>query len=121
MKKIVTFTIIAILAFSSKIYSNELLGFYITKPEIFPGFHKPYSEPVKKAIERMTWKMQITDKNIFIWIKKNSDPLVIPYIKDGKYLLGTNQETEIKLFMPFYVENNYTIHGNNTVFYKTNE
>jgi hypothetical protein len=121
MKNIVTFTAIAILAFSSNIYSNELIGFYITKPEKVLGFHKPYPEPVKIAIERMTWKMQITDKDIFIWIKKNSDPLVIPYVKDGKYLLGTNQEAEVKVFMPFYVENNQTIHGNFTVFYKTNE
>ena len=121
MKKIFTFSIIVILVVSSKIHANELLGFYTTKPEIFPGFHKPYPETVKKAIERMTWKMQITDKNIFIWIENNSDPLVIPYIKDGKYLLGTNKETEVKVFMPFYVENNHTVHGNNTVFFKTND
>ncbi len=109
------------LAISSNIYANELMGIYTTKPEIYPGFEKPYSEPVKKAIDRMTWKMKVTDKDIIIWIKKDTDPMVISYIKDGKYLLGTNLNFGVKVFMPFYVENNKTIHGNNTIFYKINE
>ena len=121
MKKTITLIIIVFSAISSQLYANDLLGAYTTKPEIFPGFDKPHSEVVKKAIERMTWKMQITDKEISIWIIPNSDPLVIPYIKDGKYLLGTNLESDVKVFVPFYVENNQTIHGNNTVFFKTNE
>ena len=121
MKKIITLAIIILSVISSQLYANELLGVYTTKPEIFPGFDKPYPEVVKKAIERMTWKMKITDKEISIWIKPNSEPLVFPYITDGRYLLGTNMESEVKVFMPFYVENNQRIHGNNTVFYKINE
>ena len=53
--------------------------------------------------------------------KKNSDPLVIPYVKDGKYLLGTNQDSEVKAFVPFYVDNYQTIQGFRTVFYKINK
>ena len=121
VKKIITLIIIGILAFSSKIYANEIIGFYTTKPEIFPGFKKPYSESVKKVIERLTWKMEITDKDILIWIERNSDPIDISYKRDGNYLLGVTMKSGIKVFSPFYVENNQTIHGNNTVFYKTNK
>ena len=121
MKRIITLTIVVILAFSQNIYANELIGFYTTKPEIYPGFEKPYSELVRKAIERMTWRMEITEKDILIWINKNSEPMVVSYKKDGNYLLGTNLNSGVKVFMPFYIENNQTIHGNNTVFYKTSE
>jgi len=121
MKKTLTLIVITLSVISSQLYANEFLGTYTTKPEIFPGFDKPYPEVVKKAIERMTWKMKITSKEINIWLKPNSDPLIIPYIKDGKYLLGTNTESDVKVFIPFYVENNQTVHGNNTIFYKINE
>jgi len=121
MKKIFTLIIIALSITSSQLYASEFLGTYTTKPEIFPGFDKPYPEAVKTAIERMTWKMQISNKEITIWIKPDSNPLVIPYKKDGKYLLGTNIESDVKVYMPFYVENNKTVHGNNTIFYKINE
>ncbi len=121
MNKLLTLIIVTSFVFSSPLHASDYYGTYISKPEVFPGFDKPHPEVLKKAIERMTWKMEITKNEITIWIKPDSDPLVIPYTEDGKYLLGTNIESDVKAYIPFYVENNETIHGNNTIFFKINE
>jgi len=119
MKKTITLLSILLLAFISNAYSNEFMGIYTTKPEIMPGFQKPYSAPVIKAIDRLTWKMEITNKNISIWLKTDQEPLVYSYKQEGKYLLGTNLETDTKMYIPFFIDKNGNIHGNSTVFYKT--
>lgn len=120
IKKLIFLSILIILSSFSFGYANDLIGTYVTKPEIFPGFHKPYSEKVKKGIDTLTWKMKITETDIIIEMRKNLKPLVIPYKIQGKFLLGKESDTEIVAYIPFYVENKNTIHGYNAVFFRTN-
>lgn len=102
-------------------YANDLIGTYTTKPEIFPGFHKPYSEKVKEGIKTLTWKMKITEKDIIIEIRDEQEPIVMQYEIQGKYLLGRENDAEIRKYVPFYIEDSNTIHGFNTIFFRTDE
>ena len=115
------FSIILISFYISVGYANDLIGTYTTKPELFPGFHKPYSEKVKEGIKTLTWKMKITENEIIIEIKDEQEPIIMQYEIHGKYLLGQENDSEIRKYVPFYVEDSNTIHGFNTIFFRTSD
>jgi hypothetical protein len=104
----------------SSVIANVFLGKYVTKPNVFPGFSEPYSDQVSKAIQYMTWELEITEKEIIWWIDKESDPEIMPYTQNGNFLLAKEKTSKIIKYIPFYVEDGEKIHGLSTVFFKKN-
>jgi len=98
--------------------ANDLIGSYETQPEYFPGFIKPYTEQTRRAIALFTWKMEINEKELIIHMPKHEDPLLMRYKIEGKYILCWEHDTKIKKYIPFYIENQNTIHGFNTIFFR---
>ena len=99
-------------------HADKFYGNYVTKPEIFPGFDKPYSDTVKRAIDGMTWHMEIDEKEIIIRMSDDTTS-VLSYTAEGKYLLAKDSNfTEIDFLIPLYIKDNKTIYGFNTVFFR---
>lgn len=121
MKNIVLFFVAALL-FPVSSYSGEYLGAYTTVPEKFLGFHKPYSEKIKKAIEKMTWKMEITKAHISITMESGTEEIQMEYEAEGNYLRAVNNESNVgsyvPYYIPFYIKNSQEIHGMGTVFFR---
>ena len=110
MKRKITLIIFVIFTslYGSSVLADDYLGKYVTKPTIFPGFSEPYTEQVKKAMKHMTWNLQITER----------EPEVMPYTKEGSFLLARQETSKIIKYVTFYIENGEKIHGLNTVFFK---
>jgi len=118
MKKFYFLNISILLALVSVANAGEITGIYVTKPEIFPGFKKPYSEQIKKTIKLFTWKMEIKEKEIFLHLPKREEPLMLPYKIEGNYILCWESDEKIKKYIPFYIDDKKRLHGFNTIFYR---
>ena len=109
------------LLLSSPVTANEkyaFLGTYETKPAIFPGFHKPYTDKIKQVIERLTWKLEVKEDEVILKMRDDLTPVVMKYTVEGKYILARETDTDIQKYVPFYVENINTLHGFNQVFFR---
>ncbi len=102
-------------------FGFEHIGSYTTKPELCPGFDKPYSENIKKIIKRLTWQMTISDDEIIIYMDESSEPLIMKYTIDGRYILGKESVDGLKKYCPFFIEDKNKIHGMNTIFFRKTE
>lgn len=114
--------LVILILFGASLISNaeEYYGNYVTRPEIVPGFEKPYPDVVKKAIERMKWRMENNKHEISIQMKDSTSKY--KYTVDGDYLLATDGTFKnIELFIPFYVKDSDTIYGLTTVFFREKE
>jgi len=69
-------------------------------------------------MEHMRWNLEITEKEIIWWIDKERDPEIMPYTKEGNFLLAREETSKIVKYVSFYIENAERIHGLNTVFFK---
>ncbi len=119
MKSKITLLAAAFLCLIRVSFADEFYGTYTTKPEIVPGFYAPYSDKELKLIERLTWRMTITENEISILMGGEDNKFLMSYIVEGKYLLAKEIDSEAIKYFPFYIENVDTVHGFGTVFFRT--
>ena len=103
-------------------FGQEYLGVYVTKPEIFPGFNKPNShdekEVIEKTIKRLTVRLEIKENELIIFFGEEDEIDDMKYEVDGNYILATEDDSLIKKFVPFYIEDSETIHGFGSIFFR---
>jgi hypothetical protein len=97
-------------------FTAEYLGVYSTKPFILDLFSKVYPETMKKITNHLTWELEVTENEIKVWMDKDEQAQVMPYTVDGDFLLAVKEVSHMTQYIPFYIEDNFRIHGMNTVF-----
>ena len=113
-----SFTILLLLVGCSN-NDEDVLGSFVTNPKVTLGFENTGSNVVKEAIKRLTWQMEINEKEIKLWMQ-NDEPLILSYSKEGNYLLAKiSENSEHEMLVPFYVKDSGTIYGFSTVFFRS--
>ncbi len=100
------------------VLANEILGTYVTDPGIFPGLKDDGTDQYKSRIEHMTWKLIITDNEVKFYIDKDSEPSIMAYSVVDNFILCQTNESKNTKYVPLYIQNDRTIHGMMTIFYK---
>lgn len=118
MKKKSQYALILFVFLSSPVFAKDILGEYVTKPEIYPGIVDDGSKRYKEFYERMTWTLSITKDQAVLYTKNSPNGVTFEYEIIDKLILCTFHTGLVEKHEPLYIDKNDSLHGMSTIFFK---
>lgn len=118
MKKLILTILLLIFVGYTTGQASEIVGNYANNPKITPGIKDDGTEKRKKIIERFRWTMSISEDSLSITTGSDRKPMTFPYKIVGRFILCESIDDDKTIYLPFYINDDGTIHGSMQIFFK---
>lgn len=89
---------------------TEFIGTFESDPRKIFEFKKPLSEKQKELLERLSWKLTVTE-NEFILYTGEKGPLKMTYFVQGKCIVGEDADSDEEFYFPLYFKDRNSVYG----------